>query len=170
MNALKQGALELLILYSGTNGQAKAVQRRYWRSPDDAMIKQVILTRGKDDREGWEFVLDDAAFSRWLIEKSDGGEAATQIGTAASDIPEDGTIKRLEEWIFDQHSQHSPPLTYKKLRCIALTRDMLGLRKIEDFLTAYRNVYVTESHRPPKSGWPLQPEYRERAKEKKPSE
>ncbi len=168
MNALKEGTLELLIRYPDTNGQAKAVQRRYWRSPDDAMIKQVILTRGKDDREGWEFVLDDAVFSAWLTEASSGHKAVTHIGAAAINTPQIWTIERIEEWIFDQHSQ--PPLSQEKL-LIAFQRDQQHRSfKKTDFVTAYGNVYVTKPHRPPLSGWLLQPKYRNRAREKKSSE
>lgn len=71
----------------------------------------------------------------------------------------------LAEWILNQRGQLRG---FKKLYAAALKDSSVGTFKKEDLLAAFQAVYRTEPHRPPATGWTLQPDYQRRAEEESP--
>jgi hypothetical protein len=69
----------------------------------------------------------------------------------------------LREWIFNQRGQLRG---FEKLYAAALKDSSVGTFKKKDLLAAFQAVYRTAPHRPPASGWPLQPDYQRRSEEK----
>ena len=82
---------------------------------------------------------------------------------AQSEQHEVGTpsmVDRLAEWIYQRRSwRKSYEALYDEAR-----NAQLGEFRTTDSLTAYRKVYATKPHAPPKTGWPLRSPYKERSK------
>jgi hypothetical protein len=69
----------------------------------------------------------------------------------------------LAEWIFSQHPEGGArPLTREKLISKAQSKGFPFTTL--KFNRAYREVYASEDHRPPRQGWPLKEPYRSRLK------
>jgi hypothetical protein len=97
-----------------------------------------------------------------------GDRGAADVVTAGGDQPETeadqrAKIEQLAEWIFLQHSQRR---TSDDLYKTARRDGQFGTFTKQEFLAAYKEVYITEPRRPPATGWPLRPKYSKRAAKK----
>jgi hypothetical protein len=146
----------------------------FWRScdKDDVAVQSLILSRVADgDYPDWTYVLDETVLIT-LLEigvATDESEHATCVAAAAPDrgnavINDDTVITEMAEWIFAQHprARGMPPKTSKQLQEEAEKRSWSAAFKVAYFITAYRQVYRSKPHRPPKSGWPLLEPYQSR--------
>jgi hypothetical protein len=75
-------------------------------------------------------------------------------------------VVMLSDWIFSVRGQMRH---FKKLLDCAIEQKQLGTFTEVTFRAAYQNVYETESHHPPKTGWPLRSPYKERDEAEKSS-
>jgi hypothetical protein len=80
--------------------------------------------------------------------------------------PESSLIKRLANWVFDQHPDQGAPQTKATLLKIAITRG-IGDWDTSQFDEAYRLVYETKRGAPPITGWSLREPYKTRFVERK---
>jgi len=114
-------------------------------------LHNLIQDREHADRSAYhEVVVPTAKFAKVFL------------ATATEALECADAVTRLSDWIFLQHpTDESAPKTKKHLLTLALT-DRLGHFRVTDFDSAYRQVYESEAHRAPVTGWPLHERYKSR--------
>jgi hypothetical protein len=143
----------------------------FWESldRDDLVLQQMMLEREEHFDGKWWYALDQVVLMRLLgigsvtdEHTSDVASGAPVIGNAG--ISRNTDIDKMAEWVFAEHPRNTGerPQLYTKLRDEAQKRDWSTPFKEASFKEAYRKVYQSENHRPPKSGWPLRDPYKNR--------
>jgi hypothetical protein len=133
--------------------------RNFWQSRDrdDRVLQQMILERGEHfDGKWWYALLIGDEHTKCVA------AGAPDIGNP--DVPSDIVVDEMADWIFAKHPRKrgEPPQRYIDLRDEAQKRDWSTAFKEASFKEAYRKVYQSENHKPPKSGWPLRDSYKNR--------
>jgi hypothetical protein len=161
--------------------------RRDWINEDDWRTLRFNFAEGSAfDAAGIEysdlrFPVDEAL--KVFPEKAEAGQITEHLLTAASESAEadlgaaliDGDVEapkatvvgRLAEWIFAQHLQatQSGNKSMKKDALEEKAHKEMKSYGIRDFNDAFKLVYRSKKRRPPRDGWPLQPEYQKRLAE-----
>jgi hypothetical protein len=99
-------------------------------------------------------------------QETGGAHGTSVINSVEVAIDGAEVVTRHAEWIFNKRRQMRD---FKKLYDLARKDSSLGSCKKKDLLAAYQDVYETEPHRPPASGWPLRSPYKERDEAEKSS-
>jgi hypothetical protein len=90
-------------------------------------------------------------------EETGGAHGTSVINSVEVAIDGAEVVTRHAEWIFNTRHQVRG---FEKLYDLACKDS--GSFKKKDFRAAYQEVYETEPHRPPATGWPLRSPYKER--------
>jgi hypothetical protein len=79
--------------------------------------------------------------------------------------PRPTTPRQLAAWVFRRHKPEARNTFAQRYREARADRALVEITT-QKMLEAYHAVYQTASHPPPKTGWPLQPEYQKRWEKK----
>jgi hypothetical protein len=149
----------------GTRGPKQGTVDRYGEADCklyDLVLQQMILEREEHfDGKWWYGLLLGIGSATDEHTKCVAAEAP-DIGNPG--IPDNTVVDQMAEWIFAKHPKKrgEPPRRYIDLRDEAQSRNWSAAFKEASFKKAYRKVYQSENHKPPKSGWPLRDSYKNR--------
>jgi hypothetical protein len=91
--------------------------------------------------------------------------ALEEAGFGATGQAPESANERLAAWVFRRHKPEARNIFAQRYREARADRALVEITK-QKMLEAYHAVYQTASHPPPKTGWPLQPEYQKRWEKK----
>jgi hypothetical protein len=137
------------------------IHAHYW-GVGYALIEWVLLT---DSDLAWIWVLIDRASVQRQWPDPDTASVSTETAPASKeeDKREPPPIELLAEWIYQRHVAKRGKYE-QKAEILEAAQSERELPKFtnQQFHEAYRLVFASEAHKPPASGWPLNPTYQKR--------